>query len=51
MMSTRSDDNDVVSWVGLRRPKYDQVYAQPDARVVHSDYPDQMPTATSYVLG
>jgi len=41
-LSTRSDPNDVVTWVGLRRPDYHSVYAGSDARVVHSEYPDQL---------
>lgn len=40
-LATRSDPNDVVPFVGLRRPDYHSVYAAEDARVVHSEYPDQ----------
>lgn len=42
-LATRSDDNDVVPWIGLRRPDYQSVYAGDDRRTVHSEYPDQMP--------
>jgi hypothetical protein len=42
-MSVKSDDNDLVNWVGLRRPNYKGVSAAKDARVQHSEYVDQMP--------
>lgn len=47
----RSDDNDVNPRVGLRRSKY-RTYAsaRSDARVVHSEYPDQMYHHTAYTL-
>jgi len=46
----RSDPNDVNPWVGLRRPDYHSVYAGCDARVEHSEYPDEMTAATHYLL-
>lgn len=48
--SVRSDPNDIVNWVGLRRPDYHSVYAKKDARVVGSEYPDQMYKANKYTL-
>jgi hypothetical protein len=39
----RDDSQDVVGWVGLRRPKYQTVASsQADARQVSSESPDQM---------
>ena len=46
-LSERSDDNDVIPWIGLRRPDYKSVYAASDARVDHSEYADQKPEKTS----
>ncbi len=50
MMSVRSDPNDVNRWIGLRRPDYHSVWAAPDARVDHSEFPDQQATTTRYLL-
>jgi hypothetical protein len=49
-LTIRSDPNDAVGWVGLRRPDYQSVYAACDARVDHSEYPDQMPARTHFIL-
>jgi hypothetical protein len=49
-MTVRSDPNDVVPWVGLRRPDYHSVYAGDTARVDHSENPDQMFAKTHYLL-
>ena len=49
-LTIRSDDNDIVPWVGLRRPKYDQVYAKADARVTSSEYPASMPSSTNTII-
>jgi hypothetical protein len=51
MMAERDDPNDVVPWVGLRKPKYQDVYASPEARQEHSEIPDQMRKNTYYILG
>jgi hypothetical protein len=50
-MSERSDPNDVVPWVGLRRPDYQSVYANCTARVEHSEIPDQMNAQRAYTIG
>lgn len=50
-MAERSDPNDVVPWVGLRRPDYQSVYANCTARVEHSEIPDQMGSQRGYVIG
>jgi hypothetical protein len=42
MMSVRDDPNDIVSWVGLRRPQYRDVYSGEGSRTVSSETPDQM---------
>jgi hypothetical protein len=48
----RSDSNDLQTWVGLRRPDYQTIYAAQDARVQHSESPDQMPVRrTTGLLG
>jgi hypothetical protein len=47
-LAVRSDPNDVVPWVGLRRPDYHSIYAGKDARVVHSEYADQQFAKTTY---
>jgi hypothetical protein len=47
-MTVRSDPNDVVNWVGLRRPDYHSTYAKSDARQVHSEFADQMFARTYY---
>ena len=48
----RDDPNDVNPWVGLRRPDYTGAFSESDARVVSSEYPDQMKSASvsSFVL-
>ncbi len=51
MLSERDDPNDVVPWVGLRKPRYRDVYASVDARQEPSETPDQMRENTTYVLG
>lgn len=51
MLSETDHRNDVVPFVGLRRPDYQGVYADQTARVEHSEIPDQMPMRTSYVIG
>ena len=51
MLSERDDPNDVVPWVGLRRPKYRDVYASDTARQEHSEKPEQMRENTSYCIG
>ncbi len=50
-LSVRDDPNDIVPWIGLRKPKYQEVYAMPGARVVHSEHPDQMRVASHYTVG
>lgn len=50
-MSERDDPNDVVPWVGLRKPKYQDAYAGDDARVDHSESPDQMRKPSYYMIG
>lgn len=49
-LAERSDPNDVVNWVGLRRPDYSAVYADSTARVEHSDIPDQMYKKTQFLI-
>jgi hypothetical protein len=49
-LTMRSDDNNVVPFVGLRRPDYHSTYAGPDARQQHSEFVDQMPASTHYLL-
>lgn len=51
MLSERDDPNDIVPWVGLRKPRYRDVYASAGARQEHSEEPDQMRENTSYVIG
>jgi len=50
-MSERDDPNDVVPWVGLRKPKYQDVFAGDDARVDSSEAPDQMRKPSYYMIG
>lgn len=50
-MSERDDPNDVVPWVGLRKPKYQDVYAGDDSRQDHSESPDQMRKPSYYMIG
>lgn len=49
-MAVRSDPNDVVSWVGLRRPNYSSTYPASDARITSSESVDQMPSQTRYLI-
>lgn len=49
-MTVRSDDADIINWRGLRRPDYQSVYSASDARVVSSQYIDQLPSATRYLI-
>jgi hypothetical protein len=51
MLAERDDPNDVVPWVGLRRPKYREVYASETARQEHSERPDQMRENNTYCIG
>ena len=51
MLPVRDDPNDVVPWVGLRKPKYQDAYSQPGARQEHSEIPDQMRNSTYYCVG
>jgi hypothetical protein len=48
-LSERTDSNDTVPWIGLRRTKY-EVFADENARVEQSETPDQMPTRSSYCI-
>lgn len=50
-MSERDDPNDVVPWVGLRKPKYQDVFAGDDSRQDHSESPDQMRKPSYYMIG
>jgi hypothetical protein len=50
MMTIRSDPNDVNMWRGLRRPDYHSIYAASDARVDHTEVPDQMQSQTRYLV-
>lgn len=47
--STRSYDQDVNDWVGLRRPDYN-ITVGSTARVVPSEYGDQMPRKTRFLV-
>lgn len=49
-MTIRSDPNDIVNWVGLRRPKYHDAYADESARTVHSENPDQLYESKGFLL-
>lgn len=49
-MAIRTDNNDVVPWVGLRRPDYHDVGPGYGARVDTSEYADQMPRFTRYLV-
>jgi hypothetical protein len=51
MLPVRDDPNDVVPWIGLRRPKYRDVYSSDGARQDHSEIPDQMRSNSSYCIG
>jgi hypothetical protein len=50
-VAERSDDNDVVTWVGLKRPNYQATYADETARVVHSQLPEQLPKSSYFLIG
>ena len=49
-LPVKSDNNDIVKPWGLRRVNYHDVFALPDARVVHSEHPDQMYKHTPFML-
>jgi hypothetical protein len=49
-MTVRTDNNDVVPWVGLKRPDYHDVGPGYGARVDTSEYADQMPRFTRYLV-
>jgi hypothetical protein len=51
VMAERSDPNDVVPWVGLRRPDYKSVSASEGARVEHSEIPDQQYDQKVFSIG
>lgn len=51
MLPVRDDPNDVVPWVGLRKPRYQDVYSNPGARQEHSEIPDQMRSNSYYCVG
>jgi hypothetical protein len=49
--TVRDDSNDVVPWIGLRRPKYNAgAFATSGARVEHSESPEQMPQYTPFCI-
>lgn len=49
--SLRDDPNDVVPWIGLRRPRYrTQAQSQHGSRTVHSEHPIQMRENRPFVL-
>lgn len=50
-MAERSDPNDVVPWVGLRRPDYKSTSASEGARVEHSEIPDQQYDQKVFSIG
>lgn len=49
-MTVRSDNADIINWRGLRRPDYQSVYSASDARVTSSQYIDQFPAQTRYLI-
>jgi hypothetical protein len=49
-MSVRDDDNNLVPWVGIRRPEFN-VYVDPNARTVPTEMPYQMPDNSRYYKG
>lgn len=49
-MTTTSHDNYPVPFVGLRRPDMHSSYAGSTARQQHSEYADQMPARSGYML-
>lgn len=50
-MAERSDPNDVVPWVGLKRPDYKSTSASAGARVEHSEIPDQQYDQKTFSIG
>lgn len=50
MMTEMSHDEDINPRVGLRRTDYNSIYAESDARVVPSEFQNQMPNKTNYIL-
>jgi hypothetical protein len=46
----RSDDAYPIDWTGLRRPEMQSCYSGNDSRVVSSQSPDQMPSATRFLI-
>jgi hypothetical protein len=48
--SERSDDNNPVPFVGLRRPDYRGVPIGRDARTETSEYTDSLPRSTNFLL-
>jgi len=51
VMSVRDDRQDIVPWVGLRRPTYDAICTGAGARQEATETQDQMPTRSFYALG
>ena len=51
MLPVRDDPNDVVPWVGLRKPKYQDAFVTDGARQEHSEIPDQMRGNSYYCVG
>jgi len=49
-LSVTSHDNYPVPFVGLRRPDMQSTYARTGARTEHSEYADQMPGTTNYLI-
>ena len=49
----RDDANDLIPWMGLRKPDFQGVFADPKnkPRQEHSEYPDQMRRRNPYVIG
>lgn len=48
-LAERTDPNDTVPWMGLRRTRY-EVYADENSRVESSETPDQMATRSVYCI-
>lgn len=51
MLPERDDPNDVVPWVGLRKPRYRDVYSGENVRQDHTETPDQMRNNSYYCVG
>jgi hypothetical protein len=51
MLPVRDDPNDTVPWIGLRKPRYRDVYTGPNARQETSEYPDQQRANSFYCVG